>query len=336
MAHMIDMSNNRANIAYLGSTPWHGLGEQMKPGQSIDQWRAAAGLDWEAIRVPAFCRMPSGAFQEVTGAFFNARSDTGAVLGRATHSDQREEVQPRDVLAFFDRFISVDDRFHLDVAGAIKGGSTIWATATFRDDFQVAGERHQAYLLARTSFDGSSGTIVQCTTVRAVCNNTITAAYGDKRALISVRHTATFDPAVVAKQLAGMAQSVTTFKAIGDALAANAMAETEVVELFRKLLDIPADATSKDISTRKLNCFNELAQAYDTSVKEGAERGTAWAALQAVTRYVDHERTVRGDASVNDAEKRFTAAQFGSGEAMKGEVWQMLMPRIRDRVLIPA
>src|SRR5258708_3377681 len=122
MAHMLDFSNGRANIAYLGKTPWHGLGQKMVDGQSVADWTAAAGLNWEAIRVPAYA-MDNGSPVEIPGAYFNLRSDTRAPLGKATHTEQRCEVQPADILAFFDRFISVDDRFTLDVAGSIKGGS---------------------------------------------------------------------------------------------------------------------------------------------------------------------------------------------------------------------
>ena len=40
MAHQIDESNNRANMAYVGKVPWHGLGQQMD-----DDLRVARGLE---------------------------------------------------------------------------------------------------------------------------------------------------------------------------------------------------------------------------------------------------------------------------------------------------
>ena len=50
MAHELDFSLGRAGMAYIGETPSHSLGEVMQEGQSLDQWRVAAGLDWEAKR----------------------------------------------------------------------------------------------------------------------------------------------------------------------------------------------------------------------------------------------------------------------------------------------
>ena len=62
-------------------------------------------------------------------------------------------------------------------------------------------------------------------------------------------------------------------------------------------------------------------------------------ALQAVTRYVDHDRTVRN--APNDVVGRFDSGTFGSGDAMKGKAINLLFPLIdaslfRDKVLIPA
>ena len=46
MAHEIDMSNNRANMAFIGETPWHKLGSQMQPDAALDVWRVQAGMNW--------------------------------------------------------------------------------------------------------------------------------------------------------------------------------------------------------------------------------------------------------------------------------------------------
>ena len=73
---------------------------------------------------------------------------------------------------------------------------------------------------------------------------------------------------------------------------------------------------------------------YDDKFSGKTMNRPGWNALQAVTRYVDHERSVRGDDSVSDAEKRFVSSQFGSGENMKAQAMALLMPRIKDKVLV--
>ena len=55
MAANIDMTNNRANIAFLGSKAdiWHSMGQEMKKDQPIQTWAREAGLGWRAVKVPA-------------------------------------------------------------------------------------------------------------------------------------------------------------------------------------------------------------------------------------------------------------------------------------------
>jgi hypothetical protein len=118
-------------------------------------------------------------------------------------------------------------------------------------------------------------------------------------------------------------------------LAANEMARSEVSDLFKSLLDIPFDTKWADVSTRKQNQFRDMSDAYRTSVREGAPDGSAWAALNAITRYVDHDRSTRSaDSSADEA--RLLSSQFGSGAALKAQAMDLLLPRIRDKVPVAA
>lgn len=335
--HDIDMSNGRANIAFVGDRNdiWHRLGDQMQPGESIDTWRKRAGLDWTADIVPAGA-MIGGTWRTVENANFICRSDTGAVISPSSLSDQYKPVQPAELLAWFGDYIGVDDRFALDVAGSLKGGSTIWATATYRDPLSVAGEKHEARILMTTTFDGSGATKNKATMTRTVCRNTLNVALGDKRAEITTRHNTRFDARRVGAELAALAQGFAQFKVIGDAMAQVNMSKEEVSRFFKELLDIPFEAKREDVSTRKMNQFADLNRTYRTSVAEGAPQDSVWAALQSITRYVDHERSSRGGDTVSVDEARFTSAQFGSGAALKGKAMQLLMPRIKDRVPVLA
>lgn len=326
MAHLIDMSNHRANIAFLGSRNdiWHRLGQEMKPGMSTEQWSVAAGLDWRAIMVPAYAYiadLPSNEafssldernFRVVEGRRHIVRSDNGQPLGYV--SDGYQPVQPIDVLKWFERYISVDPRFQLDVAGSLKKGEVIWATATYRDKLDVAGDAHRARLLMTTTFDGSGATINKGTMTRVVCNNTLSCALSDKACEIRTRHNTKFDAARVGKELAKIAEGFAAYKAMGEALYANEMSAEQVSLFFKTMLDIPFDAKWADLSGKKQNQFDALRSAHKTTAQE-TKGNTAWAALNAITRYVDHDRTTRGGESEDEA--RVLSSQFGSGAALK-------------------
>ena len=330
MSHDLDMTNNRANVAFLGSRNdiWHRMGQEMLEGESVDSWAAKAGLNWHCIKVPAYADVSrlglgSDAYRRVDDRFFTCRSDNGFPLGYV--SDRWEAVQPMDVLNWFERYINVDERFELDVAGSLDGGRTIWATARFREALSVAGDKHDANVLMSTTFDGSGSTINQGTMIRTVCRNTLRASLSDKRAVIRTRHNTAFNPKRVAEELATIAQSFQAYKAMGDALAQANMTHQEIHEYFLTLLDVPKDAKRDDMSSRKVNQYSAMAKAYQTTVAEGATG--AWAALNAITRYVDHDRTNGTD------ERVLASSQFGSGDALKAQAVELLMPRIRDMQL---
>lgn len=333
MAHNIDMSNKRANIAYLGSRHdvWHELGQEMKPGQSIDTWAREAGLAWEAIKVPAIADLSGPEWQhidankrmaKVEDRVHIVRSDTARPLGYA--SNRYQPVQPRDTLEWFDKYIAADgDHFALDAAGSLKGGEIIWATALYRDPLVIGGDKHQARILMTTTFDGTGSTINKGTMTRVICNNTLDAALSVKGCVVRTRHSTKFDARKVGQELASLAKGFLEFKAMGDAMAKTDMKLEDVGLLFKTLLEIPFDMPQKDVSSRKQNQFQALRNAYGATLREGTEPNTVWAALQAVTRYVDHDKDVKGNG-VGVAEKRFTSAQFGTGAQMKAKAVSFL------------
>jgi phage/plasmid-like protein (TIGR03299 family) len=349
MSANLDMTNNRANMAFMGSRKdiWHRMGQQMDAGMSIDQWAAAAGLNWAAVKVPAIVALQGEAFDHIDASkrflpapdrAFVVRGDTGGLLGYVSGEGESEGyriVQPREVLDWFQRYISVDDRFALDVAGSLDGGKRIWATAVYNGAVEISGEDHRFRVLMSTTYDASGATINQMTGTRVVCENTLRMAFCDRDAVIKTRHSTAFDAKRVGKELAKLASSVAKYKAVGDAMGTVEMASDQVSDFFKDMLEIDRTAKRDDISARKANQFKDLSLAYKKSVNEGAPKNSVWAALQAVTRYADHDRSVRtGDQSESVA--RFNAAQFGSGDQFKGKAMELLLPLVKDRVTIDA
>jgi phage/plasmid-like protein (TIGR03299 family) len=322
MAHNIEMKDGKASIAFLGSRQdiWHRMGQEMEEGMSIDQWAKEAGLDWNAELVQAYAAY-NGEMIEANGMHV-LRTDTKNALGYV--SEHYKIVQPREVLDWFQRYISVDSRFKLDVAGCLKSGEIVWATATFNGEINVAGDKHVARLLMTTAFDGTMATINKATMTRVVCNNTLNAALaGGSKGVIKTRHNAKFDAVKVSEQLGDIVSSIAAYKEMGDAMVKVEMKKDVVEKYFRKLLSIPYEATDKGIITRKLNTLNDLHSAYCDTVKEGTAENTAWCALNAVTRYVDHSRTVR-DTGNGEGEARFLSSQIGSGATMKEQAVKLL------------
>ena len=343
MAHGLEYRNGRFSFAYRGEGGWHGLGTDAS-NMSQDEFFDSAGFGYTVVKIPALGVF--GAELAETEYFFTARTDNRHVFCPVTK--QYKPVQPDEVKQWMLGFSEVDSRFVIDAAGVLDHGGRLWATARFENDKLIAGDRHRCYVLMSTSFDSTQATRNEATFVRTVCKNTLRAAHMGNKAVVKTRHSTRFDGAQVARDLADVLQSFEAYKVMGDALAQVNMSRDEVLRFFGAVLDIPEGAKRGDrdtASTRKWNQMDDLISAFGTTMRErNTSQGDAFTALNAVTRYVDHDRSVRGAGEDGSADTlsalRFDSATFGSGDLLKGKALGLLLPMIdlkgRDKVLIPA
>ena len=318
MGHGIDFSLGRAAVAYAGSKDdvWHRLGrEKMDPKASVQDWADAACMNYGVVQEPLFA---GDSLTPCKGFLATIRNDTRLCLG--VGSERRKELQPIELLEWISQYVKDDDRFGLDAAGVLDGGRRIWATAVFQEPVTVAGDNHKARLLMSTAYDGTASTVNIGTMTRVICRNTMFTALSCKdKSVIKTRHSTKFDPIRVGKELACIVQGFDQYKAMGEAMARKHLDDDKIVGLFRHLLDIAPEDKAADLSTRKLNQFDALSRAYDQTCREtnDTHKGTAWSALNAVTRYIDHDRSTRSGDGASADETRFMSAQFGSGAALK-------------------
>ena len=83
-------------------------------------------------------------------------------------------VQPREVIDFFKSLVETQD-MELETAGALANGKRVWALAKTGRDFTINGVNDTllAYLLLATSYDKQFSTTGQFTSIRVVCQNTL-------------------------------------------------------------------------------------------------------------------------------------------------------------------
>jgi len=313
---MIDTTTGAAAMAYVGRTPWHGLGAQLQPGASIEEWTAAARLGYTVLESPVLYESPAATeLQRWPMRKVLHRSDTGAPL--AVVSDGYRVVQPAEVMDFFRRLGELGG-FELETAGALSDGRRVWALARVSDGADVVdGDTVRPYLLFGTSYDGTMATVAKFTDIRVVCNNTVVRALGEGSGSVRVLHSERFDADEVRLQLGIVASSWERFLVQSRALAGVPMSGTEADEFVRALLE-PYHSGRLEIQDtraykRVLQLFNGAAIGADIP----GVAGTRWAMLNAVTQLVDHERG-RSDST------RLESAWFGTGAAMKQRAVDLL------------
>jgi len=149
--------NGKAEMAYVGETPWHGLGNVLKPGASISTWIKEAGMDWSVERTPVLFDSGRAGTKSWDDNHVLFRSDSRKPL--AVVSDGYQIVQPGQVMEFF-RELCETNKMTMETAGTLFGGRRYWALARTGHQFTIGmKDIVKQYVLLATSCDGSMATI---------------------------------------------------------------------------------------------------------------------------------------------------------------------------------
>ena len=322
MSGDIAFINGEAQMAYLESDglPWHGLGRPLKDDLPLEDWVVNAGLDWEAIPSPMFTTNAEGELVQVNDRQILIHSKTDLALGFPTQ--KYKIVQPRDVAnAFQDIAAGMD--YKIVTMGNLNSGKRIWALAYCGEEFSLGGKDIiRRNILISTSYDGTMATIVEPTTVRVVCANTLALAAGadGENAKIRISHNSDFDPkSIRADLLATEADSDIAwnrFKERALALSKRKVSHKEAVDFFVKMFGNADENGEVDVENR--NTQRTLAQVMELySNGRGQEtlsaQDTAWGLVNTVTRWTDHERNSRSSGN------RLNSALFGDGVDRKNK-----------------
>lgn len=313
-----------SNMAFVGDTPWHGLGKQLAPRQPIEVWAKQAGMDWQIES--ADVRYVSGnagsnlgsihAFPEQKVLY---RSDTKAPL--SVVSSRYQVVQPRAILEFYRDLVDAGG-YQLETAGVLKSGKKLWALARTGQSASLKGkDTVNGYLLLATACDGTLATTAQFTSVRVVCNNTLQIALGDSAGAVKVPHRSQFDAQAVKRQL-GIAISswdgfMVRMKALSDCKVNDTVAET----FFRRVLTYPVGSGQPVPATNDsaIKAVQSLYAGKGMGATLASASGTAWGLVNSITEFVDHHRRARSD------DHRLDAAWFGTGSAIKQKAFEEAM-----------
>ena len=318
------MAHEVQTMAYVGDTPWHGLGNALTPNQPIEVWAEQAGMNWriESSDVSYYAQHAAGG-QLIMPFSDNKvlyRSDTLEPL--SVVSQRYQEVQPSEILEFY-RDLTEQADFELETAGVLKGGRKFWALAKTGQSTALKGKDvSNGYILLATACDGTLATTAQFTSIRVVCNNTLAISLADKSgSVVKVPHSTVFDAQKVKNQL-GISISqwnehMYQMKQLTERRVTQAEATNYLNRLFNDVDDtlimFPTNKkTQKAVPNAKamnqiMTMFNGQGRGADLD----SARDTAYGLLCAVTEFTDHERRAMS------TDHRLDSAWFGTGANLK-------------------
>lgn len=324
------MSANIESMMWSGATPWHGLGTKVETEQTSENAIKLAGLDWDVSTQPLLANLAPEAGLNVDGLAavqgFKAtvRSSDKKVLGVV--GGRYQPIQNADAFAFFDGIVGAGEAVY-HTAGSLDSGRKIWLMAKLPQDMVIPGFKDEAmerYLLLSNSHDGSGALRAFATTVRVVCQNTLNMALrGSAGEGISIRHTRNAAARLQeAKRVFSYATAYyDSMRTVAAGLAQAKYTEKQMVSLVESIF--PAESED-EVSTRTANNRALVMDLFDNGRGHQPIRGTAWAALNAVTEFVSHHRGTRMTDGKGQDESRLESIWFGSGRALSQKAFQKI------------
>lgn len=321
MPPILATTNGRPALCYAGEAPWHRLGTKLDRPATAAEAIDAAGLNFEVD----VCNLQTECGLAVPQRRATVRHDTKEVLGSVGSAYQ--PIQNRECFSFMDELVG-EGGLRYDVAGALGRGERVWLLARVPGELRISGtdDVSQPYLTLTNSHDGSSSLRAFFTSIRIVCANTYQLAHRRGRGQgISIRHRGDIQAHVQeAREILGIAhRHFQTYNEQANQLAKRQLTGSEVSDFFEGLFPERPDH-NRPRSGFTLERLHEL---FETGLGQDLPgvAGTAWAAVNSVTEFVDHHSRTRGRDADARTERRLKSSWFGPGAQLKQRAFQQAL-----------
>lgn len=314
MAHELEFVDGKAQMAYVGGVPWHGLGTRVLADLTSEQMLKAAGLDWEVKKVKAYA-VDEDNNDEIydIGRSALVRTSDGKMLDVV--SEDWNPVQNRTAFDFFDEYVRGGD-MEMHTAGSLKGGQIIWGLAKIKDSFELfKGDQIDSYMLFSNFHKYGFSTDVRFTPIRVVCNNTLTLSLNSKvERMVKISHRKVFDPSNVKEMLGIATTKLMKYKEMASFLGSKQAKGEDIVEYFKRVFPVTGSNENKTKEISK-NAHHALGILHSQPGAQYAE-GTWWQPFNAVTFMTDH-------LVGRSADTRLTSSWYGSNKNLKTKALEL-------------
>jgi phage/plasmid-like protein (TIGR03299 family) len=321
--HNLMILNGQASLCYLEETPWHGLGTRLHRPATAQEAIRAANLDWSVSKTPVFTTV-HGQRLVVPDTFAIVRDDPlhSPVLGVV--SKDYTPLQNAEAFGFFDPIVGEHAAIY-HTAGALGQGERIWLLAKLPGQMRVVGDDvADKYLLLANSHDGKGSIQIKFTSVRVVCQNTLTLAFGGGEFFRLVHTPDVKQRLKAAGQL--LAQIRTRYTSMEEALQAMARVQVNSTRLTEYLTEVfqpsnPTDDAALIRAERNRDWAGHFFEEGRGNRLPGV-RGTLWAAFNGVTELLDHRKTRQSP------HQRLTSLWFGDNYRLKARAFALAQKKV--------
>lgn len=343
MGHEIEKLDK---VGIVGDRGWHNLGRIIRPGYSAVEAGEELLMFEPIFGRPLFWKAEDGSFWPVDSHVANVQN----VAGQSAHNllgivgADYSVCQNRELAEFTDA-LAQTGQVQIETCGTIRNGKRVWFLAK-GESFNI-GDRDEvhSYVLVSNAHDGTQAIRVTPTTVRVVCSNTLhmVVPRGDdmtdrpETAAISIRHCGKIsDKLEQARQaLAYYGDTMRRNRELFEAMQAKKMDQEGALKLFADTyaafweVATPEELSSTDAKIKatadnRMNRMQKASQAFlDRLAAENEKLGlgdTVWAAFNAMTGFVQHDKIARGTDDTDRVERRMESNLFGINATRTHEV----------------
>ena len=336
MSHDLEIKNGQASMFSVKETPWHGLGHIIQEAPSIEEGIRLAGLDWKVALKPVGIL---GSGEQTLGYNAIVREDTGKSLGVV--GPKYKPLQNKDAFNFFNPFIQ-SGQAKLETAGCLKDGKKVWILAEIVDGTSevMNGDQIKRYVLLSDDKSGKQSVRVGFTTVRVVCQNTLSMAH---QASDSNDTKKTLDKLIRVRHTGQVVQNLESVRELMDLETKNFLATMDMykqltrrdinqadiqrfVEMtwFSNHFDNYGQINNDKLHTRTANRLKSTVEQISELVETGmgsdinGVKGTVWGLYNAGTEFLTHHAN-------SDNEKRLNSLWFGDNEKVNAKMLDLAL-----------
>lgn len=318
-------------VVFHKEKAWHGLGTIVEDAPTTDEALQLAGMDWLVLQTPEIGAAVGGHVIQTDKWQLNVRDDTGDILGCVSSGYQ--PIQNHD-LAKFASDLSMDSVVKVESAGSLFGGKKVWFLLK-TDTFNVgpADDPVTPYILLANGHDGSLSFTGMTTSVRVVCNNTLSWAMAGSGKVFNYKHTENIRTRLpdarkkMNDALVGRQDFEDACKHLRNRTMTTEQVQSFFLEVYARVVDpivkttaeeraVPYGEDSTLTDRRYENAFSNI---YDMSMTFDMERDVAgatyWNAFNATSRWLQNRTRKGGDTQA--VNKVMGAAADNTSKAFK-------------------
>lgn len=253
-------------------------------------------------------------YYKANNAYGIYRTDKNIILGVV--KGRYTAIQNTECFKFFNHAIG-KNKAVWQTAGCYGNGEKIFVSAKLPNNITVNGDVVENYLVFSNSHDGTSGVKILFTPVRLICFNMLNAAFKQKTAYISFRHTQSVHENIdIANEILGICKIETEQLSerfnymnkitVKDEQARQIFADVILTDKEKEQIKMTGHTihqiihrdynaiTDSEISMKKVNTLSQINNYYYNGIGQREIVGTGWGVYNAITGYYSNVDNTSG------------------------------------------